>query len=165
MAILKRKNLPSIRKKHKDQKIVYCDGAFDLVHVGHVLFFEDCKQYGDILVVGLGSDALIKKNKGKDRPILNEKIRLKTVDSFKPVDYCFLIKDKIGKGHKLIPLTRTFKKLKPNVAIFNEDAFDIPYRRKAAKKYGVKLVILPRSCPKEFEEISTSKIIEKIKNP
>src|SRR3989338_1824789 len=117
MAILKRKNLPSIRKKHKDQKIVYCDGAFDLVHVGHVLFFEDCKQYGDILVVGLGSDALIKKNKGKDRPILNE------------------------------------------------DAFDIPYRRKAAKKYGVKLVILPRSCPKEFEEISTSKIIEKIKNP
>jgi len=164
MAILERKNLSSIRKKHKDKKIVYCDGAFDLPHVGHILFFEDCKRHGDILVVGLGSDALIRKNKGKERPILNEKIRLKTVDSFKPVDYCFLIKDKINKDHKLAPLIKTFKSLEPDVAIFNKDAFDIPYRQKVAKAYGVKLVILPRYCPKDFEGISTSKIIAKIKN-
>ena len=49
--------------RNDGEKIVFCSGSFDLVHAGHVLFFEDCKKIGEILVVGVGGDAIIKKTK------------------------------------------------------------------------------------------------------
>ena len=83
------KELHLIRKEFSDKKIVFCSGNFDLTHVGHILFFEDCKKQGDILVVGVGGDEIMKINKD-NRIILNEKVRLKTIDSLKPVDFCFI---------------------------------------------------------------------------
>lgn len=163
MALIKYKDLPRIRKQFKDKKIVYCSGSFDLTHVGHVLFFEDCKKYGDILVVGLGSDKLIKKFKGSKRPILNNQLRLKMVDSLKPVDMVFLNESKTTEHPHTVNKV-AFRYLKPDVYIINEDAAEIPYRKIAAKKYGVKLIILPRRCPKKFEKISTTEIINKIKS-
>jgi len=161
MAIVKRSDLPKIRKRHKNQKIVYCDGTFDLTHAGHVLHFEDCKKHGDILVVGTGTDKMIRRYKGPERPVLNERVRLKTIDSFKPVDYCFLFHIP-GNKNLLSGLSAHFKSLKPDIYAINKDAFDIPYRKKVAKKFGVRLVIMGRTCPPEFDAISTSKIIEKI---
>ena len=155
-------DLPTLRKLHAGKKIVFCSGGFDLTHAGHIIFFEDCKKLGDILVVGVGRDILLRKRKGENRPILNEHIRLKTVDSFKPVDYTFTSDDK-STGDLLATVRTTFEKLRPDIYAINEDAFDIPYREKLAKQYGVKLVILPRWFPPEFDGISTSKIIAKIK--
>lgn len=161
--IISSKEFSKIRKQYGDKKIVYCDGSFDMCHAGHVLFFEDCKKHGDIIVAGVGADADLKVYKGDDRPILNEVVRMKTIDSFKPVDYCFLNKLPTRKN-LLSHLQNNFKKLRPDIYAVNSEAFDIPYRRKIAKKYNVKFVILERNCPKEFEFISTTKIIEKIKN-
>lgn len=163
MAIVTKKYFSKIRKNYSDKVIVYCDGSFDLTHAGHILFFDECKSRGDLLVVGVGSDFDIRKYKGKTRPILNQYIRLKTVDSFKPVDYCFL--NKLPNQKNLLSqLEVNFKTLKPHIYVVNEDAFNVEYRRKVADKYNVKLVVAKRTCPLSFEAISTTKIIDKIKN-
>lgn len=154
-------DLTKIREKFKDKKIVFCSGVFDITHAGHIIFLEDCKETGDILVVAIGDDESIRQYKGSKRPILNETIRLKTVDSLKPVDYTFLIK---SKSEPLDILPFIFEKLKPDNYIINTDAFDIPYRKKLCEQFSINLIILDRHCPEEFENISTSKIIEKIKN-
>lgn len=161
MAIIKAGDFVKIRHLHQNQTIIYCDGSFDLVHAGHVLFFENCKRFGDILVVGVGSDKDVKKNKGPNRPILSEQIRLKMIDSLKPVDYCFL--NKLPNQKNLLShLSKNFKKLKPNIYVINTDGFNLSYRKNIAKKHKIKMVILKRD-PYPLESISTSKIIEKIK--
>lgn len=161
MAYIKYKNLVGIRRKYKNQKIVFCSGSFDITHVGHILFFEDCKKHGDILVVGVGNDIMLRRNKGKYRPILNQHVRLKMIDSIKSVDYCFL-DESTQKDHKLQIVNEVLKKLKPDIYVINDDAFDFDYRKKVSDKYGVKLVMLKRSCPSKFESISTSGIIKRI---
>lgn len=162
MTIITLEDLPRIREKYKDKEIIFCSGTFDLTHAGHILFFEDCKKLGDVLVVGIGGDSITRKRKGSNLPIFNEKIRIKTVDSFKQVDYT-LIDYLSNETNKLLFLDVVFEKLNPDLYTINEDAFDIPYRISLCKKFGVELKILKRKCPKEFDEISTSKIIAKIK--
>lgn len=160
MAIISYRDFAKIRKKHKGQKIVFCSGTFDLTHGGHVLFLEDCKRLGDVLVAVAGEDASIKKIKGVNRPILNEHLRVKMLDSLKPVDYAL-----VGKhhGHPLGFFDHMFPKLKPDIYVVNDDTFKLDYRKKAVEKYGVKMVILKRKCPLEFKKISTTDIIKKIK--
>lgn len=157
------KNLRNIREKHKDGEIVFCSGSFDLTHAGHALFFEDCKKHGDILVVGVGNDHILRRNKGRGRPILNQHVRLKMIDSLKTVDYCFLDESE-AKNHPLDIVEGGLKYLKPDIYIINEDASNISYRELLSLKYGVKMKILKRSCPPEFGNISTSSIVERIKS-
>lgn len=163
MALIKYKDLPQIRKRFKDKKIVFCSGSFSIVHAGHVLFLEDCKKQGDILVVGIGSDLMLFRNKGGRKPILHENMRLKIIDSLKPVDFTFLDQTS-AKQHVLTVVKSAFQKLKPDIYVINRDAFSIPYRKKLAQKYKVKMIILDRWCPPEYEGVSATKIIEKIEN-
>lgn len=162
MAIIHHDDLSSIREEHRGKTIVLCTGTFDLTHAGHALFFEDCKGLGDFLVVGVGNDAAIRNLKGQERPVFNEHVRLKLISSLKPVDYCFL--DPTPPGDQpLNGVELAFAKLRPDLYVINSDAFNIPYRRMLVEKYGVRLAVLERRSPPEFEEISTTKIIEKIK--
>lgn len=163
MAIIQHKDLPQIRKKLKNKKIVFCSGSFSIVHAGHVLFLEDCKKRGDILVVGVGSDKILSKYKGGRPTFMNEHMRLKIIDSLKPVDHAILDFTN-EKQHLLNMIKVVFQRLKPDIYVVNDDAFNIPYRQKLAKKYKVKMVILDRWCPSEYEAVSATKIIEKIKN-
>ena len=166
MTIINHRHLSSLRKKHHDKKIVFCSGVFDLTHAGHVLFFEDCKKKGDILVVGVGPDEGLKELKGFSRPIFNEKMRTKIVSSFKPVDYCFLGKPpgKPPVKHFFAPFEDIFRQLRPDIYVVNNDATDIPFRAKLAKEYGITFVVLKRKCPPSFEKISTTRIIERIES-
>lgn len=160
--IIEYKDFKKIREENREKKIVFCSGSFDLLHAGHVLFFEDCKKFGDVLVVAIGDDEII-KIKGSDRPILNEHIRLKMLDSLRIVDYCF--KHKNSKGPFLnFFMEEVFEQLRPDTWVINEDASEIPYRQELAKKYNIELHILERKCLPEFEEVSTSKIIKKIRS-
>lgn len=156
-------DLESIRLEHKDKKIVLVTGSFDILHAGHILFFEDAKRQGDILVAGVGEDKALKL-KGKNRPILNEFIRVKMVDSLKPVDYAFVhnaAEDNSEFDNAFLP--HIFELLHPDVWIVNKDASEIEYRKGLASKFNIDFKIFDRVAPKEFEEVSTSKIIEKIK--
>lgn len=155
-------DLRKIREMHPKTRIVFCSGTFDLPHAGHVLFLEDCKKHGDILVVGVGCDSIVREYKGAGRPILNEDVRVKIISSFKPVDYVFIDTPRI-QGDVLCFIKDVFGELRPDTYVFNTDAFDIPYREAVAKEYGVKTVVLKRWCPPEFQNISTSAIIRKTK--
>lgn len=162
MAIITHDDLSRIRRNYKNKKIVFCSGVFDLTHAGHALFLEKCKKEGDVLVVAVGEDSsLYDLGKGRGRPVFNEDIRLKMVDSLKPVDYTLL-----GLRPERNPLSfmeTMFSRLRPDIYVINSDAFDIPYRRFLAKKYNMKIKIFKRTCPKSFECISTTGIIKKIK--
>ena len=74
IVIINYDQLSRVRKENLDKKIVFCSGTFDLTYIGHIIFLEECKKYGDILVVGVGSDRVIKKYKGNKRTILSEEI-------------------------------------------------------------------------------------------
>lgn len=168
MVVLIIDELLNLREKNKDKTIVFCSGAFDLLHAGHILFFEDCKKEGDILVVAVANDSLIRGIKGVTRPILNESIRTKIVDSIKGVDFVILdkrpYKEVEGEKKFLFDDIPILEKLKPDKWVINDDASVIQERKDLSNKLGIKLIISKRICPKEFDSISTSKIIEKIKN-
>ncbi len=159
-------DLAQIRARHQEQRLVFCSGGFDLTHAGHVLLLEDARSRGDVLVVGVASDAVRTSERGSSRaPVLNEHLRLHMVSSLKPVDYAFLLTELPNPGeHPAEPLIRIFERLRPDVWVVNEDAYDIPWRNKTAEKFGIKIIVLPRSAPPEFGGISTSGIIQKIKD-
>jgi rfaE bifunctional protein nucleotidyltransferase chain/domain len=68
------------------KKIVFTNGCFDLLHPGHAMYLSQAKALGDILIVGLNSDASIQKIKGKNRPINNQCFRATMLLALKPVD-------------------------------------------------------------------------------
>ena len=77
--------LHSYRKQNK--KVVFTNGCFDLLHIGHVRYLEQAKSLGDILVVGINSDLSVQKLKGPTRPIQNENDRAEILASLKAVDH------------------------------------------------------------------------------
>lgn len=156
-------DLARVRKQHAGKKVIFVSGSFDVTHAGHILFFEDAKRQGDVLVAMVGSDAAIRRNKGPLRPILNEHLRLKMIDSLKPVDYVFIDDRSDKTKHALDVIEMVFKDLKPDAYVVNDDGFEIDYRKEFAKKHGIPMIVLPRTAPPEFEGVSTTKIIDKIK--
>ena len=85
------------------------------------------------------------------------------VSSLKPVDYVLLDMN-APNDDILAMLPIFFDELKPDIYIVNVDASDIPRRQKLIKDFNIKMIILERTCPPEFNNISTSKIIKKIKD-
>lgn len=71
-------------------RIVLTSGSFDLIHLGHVKYLAKAKQLGDVLVVGVDSDAKIQARKGPDRPLVPEGERLEMLAHQRPVDVLFL---------------------------------------------------------------------------
>lgn len=84
------------------KKLVFTNGCFDILHRGHVTYLAFARNQGDALVVGLNSDASVKRNKGENRPINTEDDRGYVLGSLRSVDYVVLFdedepKDLIGK--------------------------------------------------------------------
>lgn len=77
-------------ERYLGKTIVFTNGCFDIVHAGHIEFFEKAKAYGDILVVGLNSDASIRMLKGEGRPIHNEQERSYLLGSIQYIDYIYI---------------------------------------------------------------------------
>ena len=88
----KLKNIISYLKS-KGKKIVFTNGCFDLLHYGHVKYLQEAKKKGDILVVGINSDASIKRIKGNKRPVINERDRLGLIAALESVDFVALFKE------------------------------------------------------------------------
>lgn len=75
------------RLKDIDGKIVFTNGCFDILHLGHLRYLEEAKKLGDILVVGVNSDESVKRLKGEKRPINKLSERMEMLAGLKPVDY------------------------------------------------------------------------------
>lgn len=72
------------------RRVVFTNGCFDLLHVGHIRYLKEARQQGDLLVVGLNSDASVSKLKGADRPLQNESERGEILASLAAVDFVAL---------------------------------------------------------------------------
>lgn len=79
------------RARVSDKRLVATSGAFDLFHDAHVLYLEEAARYGDVLFVGIDSDALVARNKGALRPVCGQDVRLKVVASQSFVDCAVII--------------------------------------------------------------------------
>ena len=80
------------------KKIVFTNGCFDILHVGHVRYLTTAKSFGDILIVGLNTDASVKILKGANRPINNEKDRAEVLLGLKAVDYVVLFGERTAEN-------------------------------------------------------------------
>lgn len=85
-----KKNISKIRLKNPSFKIVATNGCFDVLHYGHVKMLKFAKRKGDYLIVGLNSDKSVKKIKGKNRPINNQRHRKKVLEELRSVDAVFI---------------------------------------------------------------------------
>lgn len=72
--------------KKEGLKLVFTNGCFDIVHIGHVDYLEKAKKAGDKLIIGLNSDASVSRNKGKSRPVISQESRSRVLASMMFVD-------------------------------------------------------------------------------
>jgi D-beta-D-heptose 7-phosphate kinase/D-beta-D-heptose 1-phosphate adenosyltransferase len=87
-ALTRREMKQEILRLQKDgKKVVFTNGCFDLLHLGHISLFNKAKSLGDILIVAINSDKSLKCIKGPKRPLVNQKDRAKLILTLKPVDY------------------------------------------------------------------------------
>ena len=102
--IISKSAVPELAKRlHKGRKrIVFTNGVFDILHAGHVDYLTRARKLGDLLIVGLNTDASVKVNKGDLRPIVPYKYRAKMLAALTVVDYIVPLERKTPD--KLIPL-------------------------------------------------------------
>lgn len=86
--ILRFEALSSVRAIHPENRIVHCHGVFDVLHAGHLSYFQAAKKRGEILVVTVTADAYV--NKGPGRPYFTETVRATMVSALTVVDYVFI---------------------------------------------------------------------------
>ena len=75
------------RHRNQGRRIVLTNGCFDVIHAGHVAYLRDARREGDVLVVGVNSDAQVRELKGDSRPIFNQNERVEILGELKCVDY------------------------------------------------------------------------------
>lgn len=152
--------LRKIRKENPSRKIVFCTGCYDILQSGHAVFFNQCKQFGDILVVGVGRDSVISQLKGPGRPVNPENNRLYLVAAMQDVDYAVLNDDHLSSGK--IDFREIMQQLMPDVFVLNEDDTGIPEKKELCMQLGVNMKFVKRIVPPELEPTSTTRIIDKI---
>ena len=135
-----------LRLKKRGKKIVFTNGCFDLLHPGHIKIFKEAKAKGDVLVVGINSDASVRRIKGKTRPVLDQWARAQNVSSLRPVDYVVLFEEETP--YELM------KELKPDYLVKGGDwkKKDIVGRDLVKKVFRVNVL----------RKYSTSRMIKKI---
>lgn len=139
------------RLKKQKKSIVFTNGCFDILHVGHVTYLENAKREGDILVVAVNSDDSLRRLKGEGRPIVNQDDRMKILAALESVD--FVISFEEDDPASMV------KRLNPDVIVKGSDwKEDEVIGGEYVKKMGGKVVTIPL-C----EGYSTTSLIEKIK--
>jgi len=142
--------LELLEKVRGKKKIVFTNGCFDILHAGHADYLSKAKSLGDILVVGINSDASVRRIKGEKRPILPQQMRAYLLDNLKPVDYVVIFEEDT-------PL-ELIKAIKPDVLVKGAD-WDLERIVGAdfVLSYGGRVERIPFSF-----DISTSKVVERI---
>lgn len=100
-------NLERFLQDRSDKKIVFTNGCFDIIHRGHVEYLNEAKKLGDILIVGLNSDASVRKLKGSERPVNQELDRQFVLQNLKAVDFVEIFSEQT-------PL-KLIKKINPDI--------------------------------------------------
>jgi D-beta-D-heptose 7-phosphate kinase/D-beta-D-heptose 1-phosphate adenosyltransferase len=134
------------------KKIVFTNGCFDLIHLGHVKYFQFARSQGDLLVVAVNTDSSIRTLKGEKRPIINEEDRLGVLEELESIDYLIRFSDPT-------PL-RLIELIRPDVLVKGAD-----YKKEAVvgwdlvEGYGGRTALAPL-----IEGRSTSSLVSRIKS-
>ena len=133
--------------KKQNKKIVFTNGCFDILHIGHVKYLQEAKSYGDILIIGVNSDASVRELKGSMRPINTQKDRAYLLAALEAVDYVVIFKE--DTPYKLIKI------IQPDILVKGGDYKDKEVVGSDIAKI-VKLVdfIAGKSTTKTIEKIA-----------
>ena len=138
--------------QHEGKTIVWTNGCFDILHVGHITYLQEASRLGDILVVGLNSDASVRENKGIHRPVVPEGDRALVLSALECIDYVTIFSDKTT--------VRILEALRPDVYVkggdYTIDTIVQPERR-VVEGYGGKIRIIPA-----VQGRSTTSLIQRI---
>ena len=138
-----------VRKiKNLEKKIIFTNGCFDLLHIGHIKYLEKAKEWGDILIIGLNSDSSVKNLKGNNRPINSQNDRAHILASLRVVDYVVIFDEDT-------PID-LIKLIEPDILVKGSD-----YEGKTVvgEKIAKELKLI-----KIVDGISTSQTIKRIQN-
>ena len=111
--VLSEEELLYILRHKGDKKVVFTNGCFDLLHKGHVSYLQKASELGDILVLGLNSDASVKRLKGEGRPINSQEDRASVLSALEAIDYIVIFDE--DTPEKLI------ESIKPDVLVKGAD--------------------------------------------
>ena len=138
------------RVRGEGKKISFTNGCFDILHVGHVRYLREARKTGDLLILGLNSDASVRAIKGEKRPLVPQGERAEVIASLEIVDYVTLFDDPT-------PL-RLIEYLRPDVLVKGGDwKEESVVGGNAVKSRGGRIVIVPLT-----EGASTTNIIDKV---
>jgi rfaE bifunctional protein nucleotidyltransferase chain/domain len=137
--------------KKSGKKVVFTNGCFDLLHVGHLHVLREAKKLGDILIVGLNSDKSVKQIKGAGRPIVPEGERAELIAALEMVNYVTMFDEPD-------PLN-VIRELRPDVLAKGGDwAEDKIVGREFVESYGGRVAVIPF-----LKGHSTTEIIERMR--
>jgi rfaE bifunctional protein nucleotidyltransferase chain/domain len=133
-----------------EQRVVFTNGCFDILHLGHVEYLEAASQLGDVLVVGLNSDASVRQLKGPTRPVLPQEARARILAALEFVEAVIIFNEETPE--KLI------EALRPDVLVKGGDYTEDQIAGASfVRSYGGEVVILPY-----IPGYSTTSLIQKI---
>ena len=143
----------SKRMRQGGKKLVFTNGCFDVLHVGHVRYLQAARAMGDKLAVAINGDESVRALKGEGRPFNNESDRAEVVAAKQCVNYVVIFPE--------VRATQLLEKVRPAIYVkggdYTEETLD-PEERAALKRIGTEIRIVP------FEAgHSTSGLLEKIK--
>ena len=153
LSIVTREELIQLVKRDRTQKltIAFANGAFDLLHVGHIRYLEGAKREADRLIVAINSDASVRGLKGPTRPVLSEADRAELVDALRAVDYVVVFDE--------TTVTPLLELLQPDVHCKGTDyTIDTVPERDTVRAYGGRIAIV--GDPKDH---STSDLLTRLK--
>ncbi len=141
--IISRESLKSYGQKwrEKGQRVVFTNGCFDLLHLGHIRYLAQARALGDLLVLGLNSDQSVRKLKGPLRPFAPEGERAEVMDALRPVDFVIIFDD--------LTASPLISELKPDIYVkggdysAGEEAGKPLPEAPAVKAYGGEIVLIP----------------------
>ena len=140
------------RLRAEGRRLVFTNGVFDLLHVGHVRYLTEARKLGDCLLVAINSDRSVRQLKGDSRPIFQETERAEILAALRTVDFVTIFDD-------VSPRT-LIAALLPDVLVKGGDyGLDEIHGREEVEAAGGRVVSLPF-----VEGASTSSIIQKMKN-
>ena len=139
------------RLREAGKKLVFTNGVFDILHVGHVRYLRLARTLGEALMVAVNSDASVRELKGAGRPLVHENERAELLAALEPVDYVTIFDDVSPRS--------LIAELLPDVLVKGGDyALDQIHGREEVEAAGGCVVSLPF-----VEGASTSKLIERMK--
>ncbi|HUD11756.1 MAG TPA: adenylyltransferase/cytidyltransferase family protein [Candidatus Saccharimonadia bacterium] len=139
--------------KERKKRIVFTAGSWDLLHVGQVRYLKEARSYGDILVVGVSSNEAIRRVKGTNKPVLDEKLRAEMLTYLRSVDFVTILPEASCQP--------SLGLLRPDTFITVDEDWTENYKEskeyKTVTKYGGEVVVVAR----QSTAVSTTKIVQR----